>query len=106
MKKTNKPAVKKAAKAAVKKAAAKKVIAPVIAAAAVPVAAGLADPRLPAVGTILTREFRGRTAKVEVLRQGFQFEKRRYTSLSAIAKEVVKGNRNGFEFFGLNAKAA
>lgn len=64
------------------------------------------DPRLPPAGTTLRREFRGRAIAVHVLAEGFEFEKRRYTSLSAIAKEVAQGNRNGFEFFGLKDKAS
>jgi replication-associated recombination protein RarA len=68
-----------------------------------PAAKGHADPRLPPVGTVLSREFQSRTITVKVLDQGFQFGQRRYTSLSAIAKEIAGGNRNGFQFFGLGA---
>jgi replication-associated recombination protein RarA len=64
------------------------------------------DARVPPVGTVLSRKFRDRHIRVEVRADGFQFEKRQYTSLSAIAKEVAQGNRNGFEFFGLKGVPA
>ena len=43
-----------------------------------------ADSRLPLPGTLLSRKWKGRTLLVEVLADGFQFENRRYASLSAI----------------------
>ena len=59
------------------------------------------DPRLPVPGTLLAREFRGRDVVVKVLDEGFEFEDRRYQSLSAIAKEVTGSKWNGFLFFGI-----
>jgi len=59
------------------------------------------DPRLPLPGTLLAREFKGRDIVVKVLDNGFEFEGRRYKSLSAIAKEVTGSKWNGFLFFGL-----
>ena len=59
------------------------------------------DPRLPLAGTLLAREFRGRDVVVKVLDEGFEFENRRYQSLSAIAQEVTGSKWNGFLFFGL-----
>ncbi len=59
------------------------------------------DPRLPLPGTLLVREFRGRDVVVKVLDQDFEFENRRYPSLSAIAKEVTGSQWNGFLFFGI-----
>ncbi|HEX2713312.1 MAG TPA: DUF2924 domain-containing protein, partial [Candidatus Acidoferrales bacterium] len=46
------------------------------------------DERLPAVGTVLKRMYRGQTIEVEVLEDGFKFQSSRYRSLSAIAREV------------------
>ncbi|WP_054030610.1 DUF2924 domain-containing protein [Desulfatitalea tepidiphila] len=60
------------------------------------------DPRLPIPGTILAREFQGRDIVVKVLDHDFEFEGRRYKSLSAIAREVTGTKWNGFLFFGID----
>jgi Protein of unknown function (DUF2924) len=62
------------------------------------------DTRLPAPGAILRRSFRGRELEVKVLDAGFEFEGRRYQSLSAIATEVAGSRWNGFAFFGLTGQ--
>jgi len=59
------------------------------------------DPRLPLPGTLLVREFRGRTIVVKVLDEGFEYDNQRYKSLSAIARKVTGSKWNGFLFFGL-----
>jgi len=59
------------------------------------------DPRLPVPGTLLAREFQGRDIVVKVLDNGFEFDGRRYKSLSAIAQEVTGKKWNGFLFFGI-----
>lgn len=59
------------------------------------------DPRLPAPGTVLSREHKGFAHEVEVLEQGFRYRGRDYRSLSAIAKEIAGTPWNGFTFFGL-----
>ena len=64
-------------------------------------ASGSRDPRLPLPGTLLAREFQGRDIVVKVLDNGFEFDGRRYKSLSAIAKEVTGSKWNGFLFFGI-----
>jgi len=63
------------------------------------------DSRVPAVGTVLRREWKGRTVLVEVLESGFRYESRQYGSLSNIAAEVTGTRWNGFAFFGLMPKA-
>jgi hypothetical protein len=63
---------------------------------------GKRDIRLPEPGTLLTREFKGQTFVVKVLADGFEYEGRRYSSLSAIAAEITGTRWNGFLFFGLN----
>jgi hypothetical protein len=62
---------------------------------------GLRDPRLPAVDTVLTREFQGKAVSVTVLDAGFAYDGRVFGSLSAIAMVINGRKRNGFEFFGL-----
>jgi hypothetical protein len=63
------------------------------------------DTRLPMVGTILRRSWKGRTILVEVLNKGFRYESRQYPSLSKIAFEITGTRWNGFSFFGLTRKA-
>ncbi len=63
-------------------------------------AQGNRDPRLPAVGTCLSRQFQGRTVSVEVLEKGFRYQEQVYRSLSAVARLVTGVQWNGFAFFG------
>ena len=57
-------------------------------------------PRL-APGTLLSRVFQGRTVVVKVLEEGFEYDGRRYGSLSAIAREISGTQWNGKVFFGV-----
>jgi hypothetical protein len=66
---------------------------------------GSRDGRLPAAGTLLTRDFKGQTHVVKVLDDGFEYEGRQYRSLSAIAGEITGTRWNGFLFFGLTQEA-
>ena len=59
------------------------------------------DYRLPEPGTLLTRRLGDRQIVVKVLTDGFEYESRRYRSLSAIAREVTGTRWNGLLFFGL-----
>jgi Protein of unknown function (DUF2924) len=63
------------------------------------------DPRLPAPGTWLAREFRGESISVEVLEKGFRYQDNIYKSLSAVARKVTGTQWNGFLFFGLKSSA-
>ena len=62
------------------------------------------DWRLPAPGTLLTRRVDDRQIVVKVLGDGFEYESRRYRSLSAIAREVTGTRWNGLLFFGLTER--
>lgn len=62
------------------------------------------DGRLPAPGTLLTRRVGNRQIVVKVLRDGFEYESRRYRSLSAIAREATGTRWNGLLFFGLTER--
>jgi hypothetical protein len=62
---------------------------------------GIKDARLPMVGTVLRREYKGRSIQVTVLPDGFQYDGQVFRSLSAIAKEVTGAHWNGYHFFGL-----
>jgi Protein of unknown function (DUF2924) len=59
------------------------------------------DSRLPMPGSILVKEYRGQTLVVRVLDAGFEYEGRRFASLSAAAKTITGTKWNGFLFFGL-----
>jgi hypothetical protein len=59
------------------------------------------DSRLPLPGALLSRKWKGRTLLVEVLANGFRYENRHYSSLSAIAVAVTGTRWNGLAFFGL-----
>ncbi len=59
------------------------------------------DPRLPAVGEEIVREYKGRTIVVRVLAGGFEYDGKIHKSLSAIARELTGTKWNGYLFFGL-----
>lgn len=59
------------------------------------------DNRLPLPETILKREYKGRTVRVKVLVDGFEFEGERYKSLTAVAKAITGKHWNGYHFFNL-----
>jgi hypothetical protein len=59
----------------------------------------LRDPRLPAPGTVLTRSHGGVDHSVTVLAGGFEYQGKRYGSLSSIARKITGTAWNGFLFF-------
>jgi hypothetical protein len=61
------------------------------------------DPRLPPVGSVITREYKGQTYKVTVLKDGFRYDDKQYSSLTAVAKAIIGSDRaiSGPAFFGL-----
>lgn len=63
---------------------------------------GRSDSRLPKAGTLLTRDFKGQSHVVTVLRDGFEYDGRIYKSLSAIASEITGTRWNGYTFFRCN----
>jgi Protein of unknown function (DUF2924) len=68
-------------------------------------AGGVATPKLGAPrlkpGARLVREWHGRTHTVAVLDDAFEFEGRRYRSLTQIAHEITGAHWSGPRFFGL-----
>src|SRR4051794_17131065 len=62
------------------------------------------DPRLPLPGAILRRQYAGRQIAVTVLTNGFEYEGRRFASLSGVAEHVTGTRWNGFLFFGLQTR--
>jgi hypothetical protein len=57
----------------------------------------------PVAGTQLIREWRGVEQRVTVLIDGFEWEGRRYKSLSAVARAITGTQWNGPLFFGLRS---
>jgi hypothetical protein len=64
------------------------------------------DARLPAPGSELRRQYRGRTVIVKVLIGGFEYDNRHYTSLSAVARAATGTRWNGWAFFRLTSGEA
>ena len=52
-------------------------------------------------GTKLVREFRGRRYTVLVLQDGYEFNGKKYRSLSAVANKITGTRWNGKKFFGV-----
>ena len=56
----------------------------------------------PLPGTLITRSYKGRLIRVQVLANGFEFEGEHYASLSAVAKQITGSHWNGYKFFHLS----
>ncbi len=63
------------------------------------------DARLPMPGSLIVKKYKNQTLVVKVFDSGFEYEGRRFASLSAIAGEVTGTRWNGFAFFGLDREA-
>jgi hypothetical protein len=59
------------------------------------------DKRLPPTGNCIQRVYKDRTIQVIVLADGFEFDGKKYKTLSAIAKSITGSHVNGFHFFHL-----
>lgn len=59
------------------------------------------DPRLPVPGTMLVRQYKGRSLHVNVLQRGFEFEGEVFKTLSAVARAITGQHCNGYHFFRL-----
>lgn len=66
--------------------------------------AGRRSRRIPAIGNVIQRDYKGQSVEVKVMEGGFEFHGRPFKSLSAIAKEVTGSHWNGYAFFGLAGK--
>lgn len=54
-------------------------------------------------GTVLKREYKGRTVRATVLADGFECDGERYKSLTGVAKAVTGKHWNGYHFFNLRS---
>lgn len=59
------------------------------------------DNRLPALGSIITKTYRGKTIEVKVLENGFEYEGKVFKSISRAAMTIVKRPISSYVFFGL-----
>ncbi len=59
------------------------------------------DNRLPEPGSIITKNYRGKTIEVKVLENGFEYEEKVFKSISRVAMTIVKRPISGYVFFGL-----
>ena len=60
------------------------------------------DPRIPAPGGVIQRDYKGKKLEVKVLEQGFEFEGETFTSLTALALKVTGAKAiSGPAFFKL-----
>lgn len=62
--------------------------------------------RLPLPGALLTREYKGKSVRVMVLNDGFEWEGTVYKSLSAVAKAITGTHTSGYLFFRLAPEGA
>ena len=56
--------------------------------------------RLPGPGCLIRRNYKGRVISVRVLERGFEYDGKRYRSLSGVARAVTGAKWNGNLFFG------
>jgi len=62
------------------------------------------DKRLPMVGSVITRKYKGENIEVRVLNDGFEYAGEVYKTLSGVAKAVTGSHLNGFDFFRLSKR--
>ncbi len=62
------------------------------------------DRRLPKPGSTLLRHYRGHDIRVTILDDGFEWDGRRFDSLSQVAFAVTGARWNGWLFFGLTKR--
>ena len=60
------------------------------------------DYRLPVPGSTIHKEYKGKVHVVRVLRSGFEYEQKRYKSLTAISRKITGLQWSGYIFFGLD----
>ena len=59
------------------------------------------DPRIPPVGSIISKTYRGQHIEVKVLENGFEYKGKLYKSISRVAMTISKRQISGYVFFGL-----
>ena len=62
------------------------------------------DCRLPAVGSIIARTYKGRQITVKVLKEGLEYQGKIYKSISGLAVSILGYPISGYVFFKLGDK--
>jgi hypothetical protein len=60
-------------------------------------------PRRIKPGSVLVRDWKGKSHRVTVLTSGFEYERKTHASLSEIARQITGTRWNGPRFFGLRS---
>jgi len=61
---------------------------------------------LPKAGTAIKREYKGKTYQMTVHDTDFEYEGKRFSSLSTMAREITGQVWNGYLFWGLTTRVA
>lgn len=59
------------------------------------------DSRIPPVGTVISKNYKGETLEVKVLDNGFEYKGQVFKSISALAVHIVGAPISGYVFFKL-----
>lgn len=60
------------------------------------------DLRIPPVGSVICKTYRGQLVEVKVLETGFEYKGKVYKSISRVAMTITKRQISGYVFFGLS----
>lgn len=60
------------------------------------------DSRIPLVGSVISKTYRGQQIEVKVLESGFEYKGKVYKSISRVAMTITKRQISGYVFFGLS----
>jgi hypothetical protein len=60
-------------------------------------------PRRIKAGTVLARQWKGKSYRVSVMQDGFTYDGKTYNSMSEIARLITGARWNGPRFFGLRS---
>ncbi len=61
-----------------------------------------ADNRIPPVGSIIKKTYKGQPLEIEVMESGFKYQGKIFKSISAVAMYIVQRPISGYVFFGLD----
>lgn len=60
------------------------------------------DLRIPPIGSIISKTYRGQQVEVKVLENGFEYKGKLYKSISRVAMTITNRQISGYVFFGLS----
>jgi len=59
------------------------------------------DKRLPIPGTFIRKKYKGKEHIIHVLEKGFEYNGKKFRTLTAVAQEITGAHWSGYEFFNL-----